>query len=341
MQKIKLAICIGEPEYLSRITNCLLTYYRSQFELYIFSNVDCLLEKESAYDVILLGDYEEQIQEIVQKKTEPIVYLVEDEIPQLSLAKTGQLHYLDKYSDANQIVEEILKCVGEEVKNICESGGVSTKTQFAAVYSLAENELQLPYVVTMASILGEEGKVLVVDLQENSGLSHVVREESRYGLEEMMVMAESGQYTANRLRACISHHDTVDYLHPLDNAECICEADYSTYYRILDILRKEMDYTWIILNLGSRFVGFFQCLQLCNKIYLVGKKSGLCQWREYEFMEEMQRKGFEKLAERVTRVELPIMATPVSSCERLVEQWKWNELGDLIRGVHYREACVG
>ena len=30
-------------------------------------------------------------------------------------------------------------------------------------------------------------------------------------------------------------------------------------------------------------------------------------------------------------IQLPLVASPVVSCERLVEQWKWNEFGDSIR----------
>jgi hypothetical protein len=47
-------------------------------------------------------------------------------------------------------------------------------------------------------------------------------------------------------------------------------------------------------------------------------------------MEEIQKRGYAELSEKIVRVEIPLMTVP-TSCERLVEQWKWNELGDMIR----------
>ena len=63
---------------------------------------------------------------------------------------------MDKYQEVNKIVDEILKQIGEEIKNA--SGGVEQKLQVLAVYSLAENEMQLPFAVTLSSILSETKK---------------------------------------------------------------------------------------------------------------------------------------------------------------------------------------
>jgi hypothetical protein len=60
------------------------------------------------------------------------------------------------------------------------------------------------------------------------------------------------------------------------------------------------------------------------------KNGGLCKWREYEFAEETAKRGYTGLPGKIVKVEVPIMAGP-TSCERLVEQWKWSELGDMIR----------
>ncbi len=55
-------------------------------------------------------------------------------------------------------------------------GVCEAKLQVLAVYSLAENEMQLPFAVTLSSILSENEKVLLLDLQENSGLSQLMGE---------------------------------------------------------------------------------------------------------------------------------------------------------------------
>ena len=71
------------------------------------------------------------------------------------------------------------------------------------------------------------------------------------------------------------------------------------------------------------------------------KNGGVCQWREYEFLEELKRKGYGGILERMIKVEVPGMTYPVTSFERLVEQWKWNELGDLIRRTAPQVTAFG
>lgn len=237
--------------------------------------------------------------------------------------------FVDKYQEVNKIVDEILKQIGEEIKNA--SGGVKQKLQVLAVYSLAENEMQLPFAVTLSSILSENEKVLLLDLQENSGLSQLMGEFYSSGMEELLVMAESGKYSKSRMVSCIGHLDRTDVVYPLGNTECLCEVKNLTYQKLFQILAQEMNYTTIVLNLGSRFMGFFELLGSCQKIFLMKSRGGLGQWREKEFLTEIQKRGEERLSENLREIQLPLVASPVVSCERLVEQWKWNEFGDSIR----------
>ncbi len=342
MQKVKLAACIGDGEYRSRLMRCLLGYYSTKFELHVFSDGGQLLEEsDQKYDVLLCADCPAEISRIAELRSEPILYL-EDMQEESGAEETskGRILLVDKYQEIDCIVDEIMQQVSDEVKKVKEFGYLSGKKRIAAVYSLAENEYQLPFVVTLASILGEHERVLVVDMQENSGLSRMT-DLQVMGLEELIVMAESGKYTKKRLLSCIAHMEKMDFIYPAKNTECICEAGKAAHINMLQMLQQELDYDVILLNLGSRFVGFFEVLSQCREIYLMQNKSGLCRWREYEFVEEMEKKGYTGITDRITKVDIPIMTTPATSCERVIEQWKWGELGDMIRRMTSEVAQVG
>ena len=291
MRRARLGLCIGDREYGDRFTSCLMNHYRDQLELHMFSQKEALQENWKTLDAIVLSD------DLAGENR------IECEIPQIYLFDGNEnvdkevekgVVFVDKYQEVNKIVDEILKQIGEEIKNA--SGGVKQKLQVLAVYSLAENEMQLPFAVTLSSILSENEKVLLLDLQENSGLSH-----------------------------------RTDVVYPLGNTECLCEVKNLTYQKLFQILAQEMNYTTIVLNLGSRFMGFFELLGSCQKIFLMKSRGGLGQWREKEFLTEIQKRGEERLSENLREIQLPLVASPVVSCERLVEQWKWNEFGDSIR----------
>lgn len=337
MKRVRIGLCLGDREYGDRFTGCLMNHYREQLELHIYTETESLWPDVADFDVILLSDYEGEIED--QARGTPVIYLCDKEEDVKSRQEEG-VYFVDKYQEVNKIVDEILKQIGEEIKNVCQNGSVQGKYQVIAVYSLSENEYQLPFAVTLSSILSEKERVLLVDMQENSGLSQLVECDSNAGLEELLVMAESGTYSKSRIVSCIGHLDRADVVYPAHNSECLCEANSSTYQKLLQLLAQEQNYSTLVLNLGSRFVGFFELLSGCRSIYLMKSRGGLGQWREKEFMEEM-KKHEEEWEEKVREIEIPIAASPVISCERLVEQWKWNDFGDSIRRMMPGVVSVG
>ena len=337
MKRVRIGLCLGDREYGDRFTGCLMNHYREQLELHIYTETESLWPDVADFDVILLSDYEGEIED--QARGTPVIYLYDKEEDVKSRQEEG-VYFVDKYQEVNKIVDEILKQIGEEIKNVCQNGSVQGKYQVIAVYSLSENEYQLPFAVTLSSILSEKERVLLVDMQENSGLSQLVECDSNAGLEELLVMAESGTYSKSRIVSCIGHLDRADVVYPAHNSKCLCEANSSTYQKLLQLLAQEQNYSTLVLNLGSRFVGFFELLSGCRSIYLMKSRGGLGQWREKEFMEEM-KKHEEEWEEKVREIEIPIAASPVISCERLVEQWKWNDFGDSIRRMMPGVVSVG
>ena len=178
MRRARLGLCIGDREYGDRFTSCLMNHYRDQLELHMFSQKEALQENWKTLDAIVLSD------DLAGENR------IECEIPQIYLSDGNEnvdkevekgVVFVDKYQEVNKIVDEILKQIGEEIKNA--SGGVKQKLQVLAVYSLAENEMQLPFAVTLSSILSENEKVLLLDLQENSGLSQLMGEFYSSGME--------------------------------------------------------------------------------------------------------------------------------------------------------------
>lgn len=336
MVKIRVGICIEDEEYQNRFVSCLMNRYRSQLELYIYTGYDQLMLSENmALNVVIASNCvntRRELGEITSKFGVMIVYLTDFEEEQLDFGDIeGEVMVLEKYQEVNNIVEEILRNIGNEIREVQECGRIRAKTRVAAVYSLSENEYQLPFSVTLGSILSEKEKVLVLDFQENSGFSQLISRGENPGLEELLIMAESGKYSAGRMASCIGHLDGMDFAYPITSSECLCELNAALCLKLIQMIGQEMNYDIILINLGARFQGFFEVLNRSQELYLMQKRGGLCQWREMEFISELKKSGYSNIEERIIKVEIPILSNPVTSCERLIEQWRWNEFGDLIR----------
>ena len=334
MKRIRLGVFFSDREYGDRFAACLMNHYRQQLELHIFSEPDALWEEE--LDAVLLEGHVAQ-----GKRRYPIFCLYDEETDAVPLEEEGDVYWVEKYQEVNRIVDEMMQRIGEEIRGVQQSGSVPAKESILAVYSLSGNEYQLPLAVTLASILSEKERVLLLDLQENSGLSQLGDMEAGSGLEELLVMAESGKFAPGRMISCIGHLDRADYVYPVGNSECLCEASGATYQRLIHMVAQEVGYSTVILNLGSRFIGFFELLESCREVYLLKGRGGLGQWRQREFVEELEKHGMSQLSERLREIELPVLTTPAITCERLVEQWKWNDFGDSIRRMVPEVASCG
>lgn len=55
----------------------------------------------------------------------------------------------------------------------------------------------------------------------------------------------------------------------------------------------------------------------------------------------MIERGLSNVVERIKLIEPPVITTPVSTCDKLVELWKWNEFGDVIRNMTRGISCAG
>lgn len=333
MKKVRLGICIGDLDYRERFCGCLMNHYREQFEFYIYSSGIQIQNQE--LDVLVIGDMKSEEYEMI-RKNQPVIYLQEGE----ELPLEGVI-IVDKYQEVNKIVEEILRNVGDEVKQVKEDLGVYRNTHIYGVYSLSQTEFQLPFSLTMGSILGENSKVLLVDLQEHSGFSHFIGGKEEKGIDDLFVMTQMGSFSKSRMNACIGHLEHMDYVYPAVNQEFLSEIDVDQFWDAMKIIAGEKVYDVIVLSFGSQFRGFHEIVNRCEEFFLIGKKGGICQWREAEFNQELEDRGHLDCVERMHRVELPIFSENYISYERLIEQWKWNEFGDGIRQMIPRRAMVG
>lgn len=61
----------------------------------------------------------------------------------------------------------------------------------------------------------------------------------------------------------------------------------------------------------------------------------------YTMKEQLIERGLSNVVERIKLIEPPVITMPVSTCEKLVELWKWNEFGDVIRNMTRGISCAG
>ena len=109
-----------------------------------------------------------------------------------------------------------------------------------------------------------------------------------------------------------------------------CKLNAALLESIQKYLSKELGYQTIILNLED---GMHKFIELCEEIYLIYQKGEPGGWRERSYVKEMQEKGRDDVLHRIKRIEVATVFDTDGGWDMLVEQWKWNFMGDVLRKI--------
>ena len=340
MSKTTLAICMKDLEYQDRFVSCFMNHYNHLYELHVFTNPKQMETSGSAeYAVIITGEYSTDEMTIFVERGEVILNLKEDFGKSKELVEE-KIVCTEKYQEVYKIVELIECLIADKVP---ESREGSKRTEYAllGIYSLTQDMYQAPFAALLGKIYGEQQKVLILDLQGYSGLSEMEEGMATMGLEDLLSVAVTGNYSKSRVLECIQHESNWDYICPVQNNQCLAEGTKTLYESMMELFVQELGYELIIINFGTVFLGQLELMERCQALYLLNQKTGEGNWREKNFERELLRQEKEILLPKIRKVEIPQTANREINWRTLAEKWTWGQLGELIRQDRKKENSYG
>lgn len=340
MNKTKLAICMKDLEYQARFVNCFMNHYKHQYELHVFTDLEQLkIANPLEYVVIITGEYSTDEMMNFVERGEIILSLTED-FGEKKDALGENFIQAEKYQEVYKIAEIIERLVAEKVQI---QGIVCSKAEYerVGVFSLTQEMYQLPFAALLGKIYGEEQKVLIMDLQNYSGFREMEDEPASMGLEDLLSVATTGNYSRGRILECIRHEQNWDYVYPVQNNQCLVEGTKELYETLMDILVQELGYQRIIINFGSTFIGQLEMMEECQDFYLLCGRDTGGRWREETFFRELRRQEKASFIQQLQKIEIPQNSNRESTWNTLAEKWSWTHIGELLRHRMVKEKNYG
>ena len=324
-------------EYQSRFVNCFMNHYKHLYELHVFTQLEQLKESKSLeYAVIITGEYSIDEMTNFVERGEVVLDLLE--FPEAKLyGDEANYICMEKYQEVYKIAEKIERLSAEWMQQA--DVNPEKGYEIIGIYSLSQEAMQIPFAALLGNIIGEQEKVLLLDLQHYSGLGEY--EEGAMGLEDLLSVALSGNYSKGRLLECIRHEGNWDYAYPVQNNVCLTEGNQSLYENLIQILTNELGYKKIILNLGAIFEGVYNLMDACTAIYLLSAKTDEQKWREQVFTREVSRLGKETLLKKIKSVVLPDIPREVRNWKHIVEKWSCMAFAETLRCLVKKEGSHG
>ncbi|MBQ6843093.1 MAG: hypothetical protein IJO60_00485 [Agathobacter sp.] len=337
MEKTKIAICMEDEEYRTRFVRCVMNHYKELFEIYVMNHAKDLTEDEkNQFGVIITGDGKE----IEKNKVKESVLLVLMDEQNKEAALQENVFYTQKYQEVYKIMQDVEKAIAEKNCFTC-TQTARTEIHQIGVFSLGREAMQIPFAALLAEILGEKHRVLVMDIQPFSGLAMEIETEDILGMEDLMSVATTQNYTENRIAGSIGHEQKWDFIYPAKNVSCLAEVNGELYQKILDLLQTQKHYEKVIINFGTVCTGMIELMENCQQIYMLTESKEDKNWREKDFIEQIHFHGKENLLQKINWVEMPIGFLREKSWRQQAKNWLWSELGDFVREQFWMENRDG
>lgn len=337
MDKVKLMICIKDEEYESRFVKCVMNHYKELYEIHVFDHMSEFIEnRKKKKGIFITGDGNDM--DLFSAEEGSLLFVLQENMKEYMENTDKGIFVLAKYQEVYKVMEQIEKASKEILAG---EGSMPLKeTEWIGVFSLEYEVLQIPFSALLGEILGEKNRVLMIDLQPYSGfITELEAGMDVLGMEDLMTVAATGNYTNHRLLSSLGHEQKWDYIFPVKNVQCLTEIDAEQYKRMIHILQTERGYEKIILNFGAGFSGVTEFMEDCNQFYFLTGKKKEHNWREQDFFTKMRILNGDSFFHKIIWMEMPAGSIRGKTWRMLVKEWLWGELGDQIRELYWLECA--
>lgn len=328
MIQLKIAVLDEDRQYLEQLQAYLMRKKDIFFRLYTFSTLEKYFGCRENFDAVLTTEvfWEELVEKAADAK---LILLHEGWIP---VRAEGALA-VAKFQSAAKLFRQISTLLwqepAEEAKQL-----FSKDARLIGVYSPVHVGNQMLFSMTMARLLGEQEKVLYVNLMEHSGFYSLTEAAAEKDIGDLLYgMLEMEHNFPMGLHSIRQTYANFDYIPPAVNPEHLSEIPRSLYEKLFFSLKHQSGYDVVIIDFGMVFLGFAETLSVLETLYCLGKGGKINHCRMEEF-EEYLTKETTAGAERMQKIVLPEkfayreVGNPLDSS-------LYGEMGDYIRGYLY------
>ena len=329
MKKI-MAVYDEDPFYAERLSDYVNRKEKGIFKAQAFTSRERLeaFAKETEVDVLLTG-VPEDTESISNLKAVQKIYLTEDR----NVDRVREPSEIYKYQSGDDIIRDVMAvyCERPEVKQNL-PGLVSKDKRVIGVYSPLGRCGKTSFSLAIGQVLAKEERVLFITLDTFSGFTHILDEQWKRDLSDLLYYYKQGRFHALRLNPIVYYLGDMAWLPPLRYPD-----DYSqvTASEMAGFLREILDvsvYDTIVLDIGNFDRQVLPILEICQVVYLPVKEDMISQAKMKEFEAYVARFGNKGLKEKFHKIHVPLM-TGTKRMEHFPQELLWSDLGDFVRGL--------
>lgn len=360
MKQIVAAVCDCDEAYVKRFAFYIRKHHPEQIVIHTYTKLEAFMEGllQNRFGIVLLGQGFEAAKDGIRQYRIPVLYLAEEVVMEEEVTAgyngAGNAGYcvaeqnayqqteeksILKYQSAENILHEIYRACEREEEVFQTNHRKRESIEWIGVCSPVQHEMQMPFAVTLASLLSEQKKVLYLNLMECAGFLELFQLEGERNLGDLFAKIRQNRLSAEGFWQMVSQNETLFYIPPVINPENLYQLRKEEYLKLMDFIEQETDFEAVILDIGSAIEGVFDILAYCNEVYVLMKNGPYPECRKNQFEQAVRYSGHDALLEKMQLVYLPYSSAQVVPAMGLLDQFKWSELGDMARKYLFGAAA--
>ena len=264
MKRSNLVICEPNEQYAALFLSYVNEHNPTGFDIHIFTD-ELLLEKymkETKVDVLLVA--EEVTKDELNKQAEVVIYLSEGAVAE----KNDVKHVIYKFQSAEQILRQVCKiCLQEKNVKMNLDFERKEKCKQIGIFSPKGGSGKTTLAMTLAQILGNQEKVLVVNLEAFSG--NYSWQQEGYGISNLMyLMKQERDDYQMQVQSAVYRVGNFDYLSGVSHYLDLQQMKKEDMECFLNCLQKYTHYDVIIYDMSFVNESLWGTLERCDYIFM-------------------------------------------------------------------------
>ena len=253
---------------------------------------------------VLLVSGKSMRKEMENYDTSHVIVLMDDEELQYEMSHP----WIYKYQSVDSIINELLEIIAEDkegfgVASICGKKAA----EIIGVYSPVSRSGKTSFALTMAQLLSNNHGVLYINMEEFSGLGHLLQREQKGDLADLLYyFKQSPRMLSVKLQAIVGKFHGFDFISPISYCDDLRNIKSRDWNELIDAVSRE-DYDYIILDLSNMISDIFAILGQCDYVYMpvCNDKISMSKLDEYETY--LFQTGREEIIEKTNKIKLPLI----------------------------------
>jgi cellulose biosynthesis protein BcsQ len=278
------------------------------FNIHVFTEPDKLLAygKEKPIECLLITEsaYSESIKELGI----PHLYILNESGVTAESTEENNTYNINKYQAADCIVNEVMTYYVDSVAHVPRRTLKQGKrTQIIGIYSPVKRCLQTTLCLTLGQMLAKQRKVLYLNYETFSGFNQIMGRVHRSDITDMLYIFEClKEKFILKLCTITEQLNGLDYIAPSAVFPDLMNIPGGQWTALLNELREQSDYEFIILDLSDYVDGLLQILYECDRVYTITKPDMYAAAKMQQYEDLLQDMNYGEVISKTKKLTLPI-----------------------------------